>query len=261
MTGPIRIFVGSEPKTEIARLVLEHSIREHTAAAVEFTPMIGRAWEYPTNGLRFGTGFSLRRWMIPAACNWEGRAIYLDADIQAMADVAELWDMPVRYSRRGCSAWTTFQPDAASRKPRPQSSVMVIDCEAAGGQRGWQVDEILRDLRRDASKVNYAGIMHAGWLDPAPMRIPDEWNRLHIFVPGSTKMLHFTKVPDQPMFSPRHPVAAHWQDALKRAIIAGVIPKVLFIAHLNAWGHKLPGRNEPNGLHPSYRAFLRFFRA
>ena len=62
-SGTVRVFIGTEPKTEIPRKVLECSILRRTEMRVEFTPMIGREWEYSTAGIHVGTGFSLRRWM------------------------------------------------------------------------------------------------------------------------------------------------------------------------------------------------------
>ena len=106
----IRIFIGSEPKTAIAAQVLMHSIETRTRAEVEFTEMVGPAWEYPTKGVTVGTGFSLRRWMIPKAAGWHGYALYLDADQVVFGDVAELWDL-VQRTAHGYArpvAWTTY---------------------------------------------------------------------------------------------------------------------------------------------------------
>src|ERR1022692_373234 len=91
MSDTVRIFIGTENKTRVFEAVLAHSIRTRSSLPVEITPMIGSAWEYPAD-LPVGTGFSLRRWLIPAACGWKGRAIYLDADQLVFGDVKELWE-------------------------------------------------------------------------------------------------------------------------------------------------------------------------
>ena len=111
----VRVFIGTEAKTEIARKVLECSIQRRTETKVECVAMIGREWEYSHEGIPFGTGFSLRRWMIPEYCNWQGRAIYLDADQLMLGDVEELWTMPRRLgSPRTRATWMTHQPDRKS---------------------------------------------------------------------------------------------------------------------------------------------------
>ena len=43
----------------------------------------------------WATPFSGLRWGIPAFCNFEGKAIYLDIDMIAMDDIAKLWHEPI----------------------------------------------------------------------------------------------------------------------------------------------------------------------
>ena len=122
--GPIRIFVGTEVKTKVPMDVLEYSIKRHTTAEIKLTPMIGPDWEVP-KGLHQGTGFSLRRFMIPHACNYEGLAIYMDADQLVFGDVKELISYADKLGDKSVAC--TYQPDKFSKKPWPQTSVMVID--------------------------------------------------------------------------------------------------------------------------------------
>ena len=128
MAEPIRIYLGTEPKTLIAQKVLEHSIRRNTKAAVEITPMVGPDWEYPTEGIKVGTGFSLRRWMIPKACNYQGYAIYLDADQLVFGDVAELLAIHRRQPLPGgVTLSCTYQVDKYSPKvPVSQSGEVSL---------------------------------------------------------------------------------------------------------------------------------------
>jgi hypothetical protein len=252
----IRIFIGTEPKTEIARKVLECSIQRRTDMTVEFTPMLGPAWEYPTDGFTQGTGFSLRRWMVPAACNWQGRAIYLDADQLVLSDIWDLWTKPEQVpGPRGTSAWLTYQPDKFSAAPWPQSSVMVIDCEAARGQWGWDIARVLDHLRRHPSKQAYADFMHCTWMEPPPQRIEDAWNHLNVYQPGQTKLLHYTKEPEQPWYRPDHPYAREWQLELSVAIATGYVTDDMLRQALAKWNVREDWRTT-NGLHPDYARFL-----
>lgn len=256
----IRVFCGTEPKTMVACRVLEHSIRRRTKAAVEFTPMIGPGWEVPKD-TPAGTGFSLRRWLIAHHCGFLGRAIYMDADQVVLGDVAELAAYPDTAPAPGCSAWMTYQPDKFSNKPWPQSSVMVIDCEAAGGQEMWHPHKLFNHLRGvDRSSRKYADCMHATWMAPPPARLPDHWNHLNVFTEGVTRLLHYTKEPEQPWYKPDHQLAHVWRKELVDAIKAGAAgTRAEFQKLLGDWGKKADWRNT-NGLHPTYKKYLPLFR-
>ena len=252
----VRVFIGTEPKTEIARKVLECSIIRRTKHKVEFTPMIGRDWEYPTDGIKVGTGFSLRRWMIPAACNFQGRAIYLDADQLVTGDIGELWDkIYAKPAPKGTSAWMTYQPDKFRKTPWPQSSVMLIDCEAAKLQWGWYIDNVLRYLRENPTQEMYANFMHATWMEPQPRQIETHWNNLNEFFPGKTRLLHYTKEPEQPWYKPDHPLAKLWQQELNVAIHLDFVTVEMLEEALSKWDVREDWR-PTNGLHPQYRKFI-----
>lgn len=250
----IRVFIGTEPKTEIARKVLECSIVRRTQAKVEFTPMIGPGWEYPIDAIKVGTGFSLRRWMIPAACGWQGKAIYLDADQVVFGDIAELWTADRNFpAPAGTSAWLTYQPDKCSASPWPQTSVMLVDCAAAKKQWGWHIDKVLEHLSGKA-KAAYHDFMHGTWMAPQPQKIPVGWNHLNVF-DKHTKLLHYTKEPEQPWYRPEHPLARHWKLELTAAINGGYVTREMLEEALAKWSVKEDWR-PTNGLHPEYARFL-----
>jgi hypothetical protein len=91
----IRVFIGCAPNGEDAEslLVLEHSLRKHASEPIELVYMKherGGFWSGWASE-RWATPFSGFRWGIPAYCNFEGRALYMDSDMIVLADVAELW--------------------------------------------------------------------------------------------------------------------------------------------------------------------------
>lgn len=261
----IRVFIGTEPKTEIARKVLEFSIIRRTEAEVRFTPMIGPRWEYSTEGFNVGTGFSLRRWMIPEFCEFKGRAIYLDADQLVFGDIWELWQRPEipiklapkdeRPAHLGCSTWLTYQQNKYYSHPSPQSSVMVIDCEAAKNQWGWHLDRVLPWLRQNNTRDAYVSFMHCDWMQPPPARIETGWNHLNAFDKEKTKLLHYTKEPEQPWYKPEHPLAYHWRRELIAALAANVVTDTEIRAAVAKFNVKEDWR-DTNGLHPEYLQFL-----
>jgi hypothetical protein len=256
----IRIFCGTENKTMLACRVLEHSIRRRTTADVEFTPMIGPGWEVPKD-MPAGTGFSLRRWLIAQKCCFMGRAIYMDADQLVLGDVRDLAAFPDILPAQGCSAWMTYQQDKFSKTPWPQSSVMVIDCEAAAEQPMWHPAKMF-DRLRGVGRADraYADFMHATWMVPQPIRIPVEWNHLNVYQKDRTRLLHYTKEPQQPWYDPKHPLSEIWRQELAHSIKAGTAGKRAdFQALLDAWGKQEDWRRT-NGLHPLYKKYLPLFK-
>jgi len=259
LTETVRVFIGTEPKTEIARKVLECSIRRQTDSKVEIVPMLGSRWEYDTTGFKQGTGFSLRRWLIPEYCNWQGRAIYLDADQLLLADIWLLWRIPERQPKKDCAAWMTYQPSKFSKKPHPNSSVMVIDCAAAKQQTFFNFSKLTTHLRAEPTQKTYADVMYPTWLEPAPVEIDIHWNALNVYDREKTKLLHFTKEDSQVWYNPKHPLAHLWKRELSKAIALGYITKEEFVAALGKWGEKEDWR-KMNGLHPAYKTFLSEFK-
>lgn len=261
----IRIAIGTEPKTEIARKVLEFSITRRTEMKVDFFPMIGKEWEYSTSGFHVGTGFSLRRWMVPAFFGWEGRAIYLDADQLVFGDVWDLWRAPAHFpSKKGTSIWCTWQIDKVyPRHPAPQTSVMVIDCAAAKEQWCWHIDQVLDFLRKKGNKAEYHKFMHAAWMVEAglpPAEIPVEWNHLNVYDRKKTKLLHYTKEDTQPWYDPTHPYAQLWQLELTAALGENRVTQKELRDALGNYGKREDWR-PTNGLHPDYERFLDAKRA
>lgn len=267
----VRVFIGTEPRTEIARKVLELSIRRRTDAEVEFTPMIGPAWEYPTDEITVGTGFSLRRWMVAAECRFKGRAIYLDADQLCQADIWDLWTMPDQRPKAGASVWCTNQVEdrrALTLCAQPQSSVMVIDCEAAREEWGWRIGEVLRHLR-GKSQADYHAFMRFQtvttdnrrefWTKVPPVEIPAGWNYLDRAVQGSTKLIHYTKASTQPWINPDHEHGLPWRLEFQVALSTGYLTLAEVRAEVARFG--VPPADGyaaagPAGLHPYYDGFV-----
>ena len=133
-SDPVRIFVGTDRSQLLAVKVLEHSIRRHTALPIEVVPMLDLPLPEPRDvRQRQRTGFSFSRFAIPRLAGYRGRALYLDADMLVLRDIAELWALPFD------GAKVVIQeevPDEHRRMRRVgqtrrirQCSVMLLDCE------------------------------------------------------------------------------------------------------------------------------------
>lgn len=250
----VRVFIGTEPKAEIARKVLEFSIRRRTESEVEFTPMIGSQWEYDTKGFKQGTGFSLRRWMIAEHCKWHGRAIYLDADQLVFSDIWDLFSQPDYNPIPGCPAWMTYQPSKFSKVPHPHSSVMVIDCAAAKNYPYFHINTVFATLRAKPDKKTYSEVMFPNWFKPG--QIPNHWNHLNVYEEGKTRLLHYTKEPEQPWYTPDHPFAQKWQMEFQVALSLGYITEIEVVDAVARFGIKEDWRST-NGLHPFYLRYIK----
>lgn len=104
----IRVFVGCDPNNcDLEQMmVLDYSTRKHASAPVEIVwmqlsrdpnsywysnPETGEGW----NTVKWATPFSGFRWAIPEYCGFSGRAIYMDADVIILSDLAKLWNHPI----------------------------------------------------------------------------------------------------------------------------------------------------------------------
>lgn len=250
MSDTLHFYVGTEDKTRLPEKVLCWSIRKHSSCPVAFTSMIGDGWEIPS-GLHQGTGFSLRRFLIPSKQNFQGLAVYVDADQVVLKDVVELLSYGKQLIENNIETACTYQPDKFSKAPWPQSSVMVINCQAC---TDWQPERLWTMLRKGH---DYSKFMHLDWLKQPSLKLPTHWNSLNTYSP-ETRLLHYTKEPEQPWYKPKHPLAYLWEKALKAALVDGAVTKADLQEALARWGKPTGDNRTSNGLHPHYKKYLEF---
>jgi hypothetical protein len=129
-------------------------------------------------------------------------------------DLRELWEMPFEGSS------TVMYAPPSDPKRSKQTSVMLLDC----GRLRWDLDEIVRDL--DAGRYGYGALMADIGLEPeADVRagIPTDWNSLEEYVPGRTRLLHYTDTNTQPWVSRRNRNGGLWMQALCAALADGFV--------------------------------------
>jgi Glycosyl transferase family 8 len=224
-TQPIRVFVGTEANQIVAHQVLEYSIRKHTSRPVEFFPMLDMPVPVPRDPAnRTRTGFSFCRFLIPELCEYEGRAIYLDADMLVLSDIAELWDTPLGTRSLLCSVQEL--PDVWKHLPVTnrgrQFSVMLMDCS----RLRWDIAALVRALNEGV--YDYPKLVHQMCVVPES-EIGDDmtvgWNHLERLVPGETRLVHYTVVPTQPWKCRDNPLFALWHRYYLEACAAGAVDK------------------------------------
>ena len=173
------------------------------------------------------TPFSFQRFLIPELCAHQGRAIYLDADMQVFSDIAALWNHPMG----DCELLTVREGNDGRRG---QFSVMLLDC----ARLPWRIEEIVAGL--DAGRYTYEQLMQEMCVARNVGRtLPASWNSLERHEPGVTHLLHYTDMNTQPWVSMRNPLGGLWLDCLRRAVAAGFIAREEVVREVAA-GHVRP---------------------
>lgn len=229
MTEAVRIFVAATPAEWLPMRVLEFSIKETTKSAVEVRALytFERTHRMPKDVRnRPRTPFSFQRFLIPELCNFKGRAIYVDADMQVFKDIQGLWSVPL-----DGSSIQTVRPVGDGRKG--QFSVMLLDCSALD----WNVDEFVQRL--DDGVLTYEQLMYEMRVAPSIGKaISGDWNCLERF-DTSTSLLHYTDMDTQPWVSLANPLGGLWMNCLRRALKAGFI-SIAEVQREVAAGHVRP---------------------
>jgi len=187
----IKIFVGtsSNGEDEKAEKALEYSLRKNSNEDIQIIWMkqsnesnsLYYGWDTST----WGTPFSAFRWSIPHACNYKGRAIYLDVDIINLKDISQLFNVEMH------------EKSLLMKKDEYRnfwlSSVILFDCEKLKEHmpdinfiKSWK--NINHSTEITQLLNNHIGVLDPRWnmLDNQPLVIQDSWN------------IHFTCMPTQP---------------------------------------------------------------
>jgi len=82
-----RVFVGFDERQPVAYNVLQHSLHRYAKGRVQVEPLMLDKLPITRRGL---TQFTYSRFLVPYLCNYEGAAIFMDADVVVKADIGEL---------------------------------------------------------------------------------------------------------------------------------------------------------------------------
>ena len=224
----MRVFIRTNKKQILGGMLGKHAILR-TAAHPEqievrymivddlplFRDFQGKSYKrhgetitYDINDLQ---SFTLSAFMAPELAGYEGRAMVIDPDIFALADVEALFNRDL-------------QGKALAARPKRgvwDTSVMMLDCAKL---RHWNMKKILDDLA--AGRTSYEE-----WMSLKNEQVQDlepEWNSWDVLVP-ETKLLHTTNRLTQP-----------WRAGLKVDFTRNRMPK-LFGVIPREWIARLRG--------------------
>ncbi|HVM58719.1 MAG TPA: hypothetical protein VMT80_00060 [Candidatus Paceibacterota bacterium] len=144
--------------------------------------------------------FTLSRFAPPELMHYEGRAIVIDPDIFALADVAPLFDLDLKGNALA----------ACPSKGGFDSSVMVLDCAKL---RHWSIEKILGALKDGTADYD-------DWMrlrKESVLPLSRDWNSLD-HLTDETKLLHTTNRLTQP-----------WKTGLPIDFTRNKMPKIFGI--------------------------------
>lgn len=196
---PLRVFIGFDDRQPIAYTVAQHSIVTNSSLPVSVTPLIHRQLPINRKGL---TSFTFTRYLVPFLCGYEGYALFVDADVLCLGDVAELpWDADEAVSVVPHSVVDKLGAKFSVHFERP--SVMLFNCAKC---------EALTPEFIETGKPHTLE-----WAESVG-QLPPEWNYLVGYDGGmQAKLAHFTQgIPCFPE-TQGDEYASDWMDAIKGA--------------------------------------------
>ncbi len=201
------VFIQTNHKQITGAIVAEHALRRYSQNNDKFDVQIIDSRDYPffaefegKEYLRDGVkrvwlnddlqSFTPTRFMPPGLMGYEGRAVVIDPDIFAAADI---WELLTR-DMQGKSIMCRMRSGPKGLVDRCMaSSVMLLDCEKL---THWRVEEQFNemfDFKRD-----YMKWVCLGYEDRDKIGLfENEWNDFD-HLTDKTKMLHNTKRKTQP---------------------------------------------------------------
>lgn len=163
----IPVFIGYEPRQPLAYTVCQSSIIRGASKPVAITPLTLKTLPITRRGL---TEFTFSRFLVPHLCGYAGRAIFMDADVVVLGDVAELIE-----AADPEAAVSVVQNERRFEWP----SVMVFN------------NELCRALTPEL--VEKGSPFDFGWAGKVGA-LPKEWNHLVGYdAPQEPKLIHYTQ--------------------------------------------------------------------
>lgn len=192
---PARVFIGYDPREEVAVNVLSASFQAHASIPVQIAQVrldqlkgVYRREPDPKQS----TAFSFSRFLVPWLAGYRGWALFIDADMLCLGDIAELWAL--RDERRAvqvvkhqhdCEPGLKFQGMPQTPYGRKNwSSVMLFNCERCRA--------LTPEFVNSATGLE---LHQFRWLADAEIgELPPAWNVLVGVqeLPPEPKVLHYT---------------------------------------------------------------------
>lgn len=194
---PIKIFIGYDHVEAVAYHVLAHSLMKFVDRPIQICPISLhhlKNWYDRPRDPKQSNDFSFSRWLVPWLCGYKGFAIYLDCDMLAMGNVAELWDLK--------SAEHVVQVVQQTHADYGQTSKFLGRGQLYYKKKNWSSMVIFNNEKcriltpKFVSRANGLDLHQFKWIgdDNQIGSLPAEWNHLvgvHTNIPN-VKLAHYT---------------------------------------------------------------------
>ena len=220
MTKPkcANIFIGYDDRERVAVNVLTNSIQANSSIPVQIGQIrleqIEDIYSRSHDPLQ-STDFSFSRFLVPYLMNYQGWALFIDADMLCLGDISELWGMrdhqkavQVVKHKHNCKPGKKFQGmPQTPYKRKNWSSVMLFQCN--------KCQMLSPEFVNTATGLQ---LHQFNWINDSEIgELPEEWNVLVDVqsIPPKPKILHYTL--GGPWFNDFHHNAAGdvWLSGLK----------------------------------------------
>jgi lipopolysaccharide biosynthesis glycosyltransferase len=180
----MKVFVGYDPREDIAYQVCKHSIVSKQPNA-DVRPLVqkelrDKGWYTRPVDKLASTEFTFTRFLVPELCNFEGWALFMDCDMILTTDIAELFAqaddrfavMCVQHNYKPKEG-TKMDGQTQTVYPRKNwSSVMLINC-AHPSNRQLDMDLV------NSLEINGAYLHRFSWIKDEEIGTLDHtWNYL-----------------------------------------------------------------------------------
>ncbi len=216
----IRVFIGTDRSQLLATKVLSHSLKTTTSCPIKIEPLDKINIPEPHDVRQSQrTGFSFARWAIPELCNYQGKAIYLDADMLVFSDINKLWNVSLKDAVIAIVEEKNLRYCANNVKlNKNETSVMLINCEKAK----WSLQNLVNGL--DGEYTYKEMMSDLCFLEESTINrsLARTWNSMDYW-DENVNLIHFTNTPTQPWVSLDNPFGYIWVNYLKSMIESGII--------------------------------------
>ena len=166
-----KVFIGFDPRQPIAFSVLSLSIVAQASRPISVTPLVLQQLPITRTGL---TQFTYSRFLVPWLCDYQGRALFVDADMVANGDICELFDLADdQYAVMTAETTPAFE----------RAATMLFNCGHPDNKR--LTPEFVQHCSVPLHKIAWT---------KARGTIPNEWNHLVLYDEPreDAKLVHFT---------------------------------------------------------------------
>ena len=198
-----KVFVGYDPREDIAYQVCKHSIARRNKEVL-VRPLVQKElreagwYTRPIDPLS-STEFTFTRFLIPELCDYKGWALFMDCDMILLTDIQELFDQAdekyaVMCVHHDYTPREGFKMDGQKQSIYPRknwSSVMLFNC---GHPSNKQINSSVVNNTEITGKY----LHRFSWLQDSEIgQLSHEWNWLTDWYKepedGNPKLLHYTE--------------------------------------------------------------------